>query len=48
MEDKIKQMQRDIALIDELLSSDTEKGIVASKHNNIQEGGTSRFGINLM
>ena len=34
MEDKIKQMQRDIALIDELLSSDAEKGIVEFKHNN--------------
>ena len=34
MEEKIKQMQRDIALIDELLSSDTEKGIVEFKHNN--------------
>ena len=44
MEDKIKQMQRDIALIDELLIFDTEKRIVESKHNNIQEGDTSQFG----
>ena len=34
MEDKIKQIQRDIALIDELLSSNTENGIVEFKHNN--------------
>lgn len=29
-----KQMQRDIVLIDELLSSDSEKGCVEFKHNN--------------
>jgi len=34
MEDIIKEMQRDIALIEELLSSDTEKGTVEFKHNN--------------
>jgi len=34
MEDKIKEMQRDIALIDELLSSNTERGTVEFKHNN--------------
>ncbi|MEA3444526.1 MAG: ATP-binding protein [Bacteroidota bacterium] len=34
MEDKTKQIQRDIALIDELLSSNTEKGAVEFKHNN--------------
>ena len=34
MEDKIKQIKRDIALIDELLSSGTEKGTVEFKHNN--------------
>jgi len=34
MEDKNKEMQRDIALIDELLSSNTEKGTAEFKHNN--------------
>jgi len=29
-----KQMQRDIVLIDELLSGDSEKGCVEFKHNN--------------
>ena len=34
MEDKSKQMQRDIVLIDELLSKHSEKGCVEFKHNN--------------
>ena len=34
MNELSKQMQRDIVLIDELLSSDSEKGCVEFKHNN--------------
>jgi hypothetical protein len=34
MSELSKQMQRDIVLIDELLSNSTEKGCVEFKHNN--------------
>jgi len=34
MEDKIKQKERDIVLIDDLLNNESEKGTVEFKHNN--------------